>query len=97
MTASQGSDYPAWVTSDAGRSLFAADGCVRGNIRTTDYAVFTQAECEHVKVRGAVFIVAAQTADDAARHVAEWLRVPQNHVVHVQPAGTELLRNAITS
>lgn len=91
MTASHDSAPPAWVTTDAGRGLFASDGCVRGNIATTDYAVFTQAKCEHVKVRGAVFIVAAQTADDAARHVAEWLRVPQNHVVHVQPASTATL------
>lgn len=79
-------DYPDWVTSAAGRDLFAADGCVRGNIATTDYAVFVRAECEHVKIRGAMLIVAATSAEDAAAFVAKWHRIPQNHVIDARPA-----------
>lgn len=79
-------DYPDWVTSQAGRDLFAGDGCVRGNIQTTDYAVFVRAECEHVKIRGAVLIVAATDARAAAAFVAKWHRIPQNHVIDARPA-----------
>lgn len=79
-------DYPAWVTSQAGRDLFAADGCVRGNIATSDYAVFVRAQCEHVKIRGAVLIVAAESAEAAAAFVAKWHRIPQNDVVAAQAA-----------
>lgn len=86
MTASHDSAPPAWVTTDAGRALFASDGCVKPSIRTTDYAVFTRARCEHVKVRGAVFIIAAQTPADAISFAARWLRVAQNEIVKVKPA-----------
>ena len=66
--------------------LFAPDGCVRGNIRTSDFAVYVRAECEHVKIRGAVIILAATDAAAAASHVATWLRIPQNHVIGAWPA-----------
>lgn len=72
--------------SEAGRLMFAPDGCIRPNIRTTDYAVYLRARCEHVKIRGAAIIVAATDAEAAARYVATWLNIPQNDVTGVQPA-----------
>lgn len=80
----------------AGDQLFAPDGCVRPNIHTTDYAVFVRAQCEHVKVRGAVFIVAAESAALAAAFVAKWQRVPQNAVIDARPASDSLAAQWLT-
>jgi len=64
--------------------IFAADGCVRANIRTQLYRVTFAPKCEHVITTKAVIERRAQSAEAAAEYCRTFLRLPQMDVVSVE-------------
>jgi hypothetical protein len=74
------------VPKEGKAMLFAADGCVKPNIRTHNYDVTLAGNCEHATIIQATIRVKATDAHLARRFVERWLKLPQTHVTKVEMA-----------
>jgi hypothetical protein len=54
-----------------------SDGCIVANIPVKHYAVRFAAKCPHTKMRGAIIVIDAPTADDALIYAQKWIRLAQ--------------------
>jgi hypothetical protein len=59
--------------------MFAADGCVKPNIRTIDFVVTAQQPCEHWKVREVSFTIAGESEESTLAFVQKWLMTGPMH------------------
>jgi len=73
--------------------MFATDGCVLPNIVTREFIVFLGPKCKHTKIKAGAIVLSAECAADAARFVANWLRIPQTVIVKVIPAPDYAMAN----
>jgi hypothetical protein len=66
--------------------LFAEDGSLIPNIRTQNYRITFSPGRTHTKIKSAEIVIAAESAEAAARYAADSLKLPMMQVTGVHDA-----------
>lgn len=54
-----------------------SDGCIVANIPVKPYSVRFEPKCPHTKMRSAVIVINARTADEAMQFADKWIALAQ--------------------